>query len=246
LYDFRNRNFSACLGLFLTRDPIGLPDGPNQYVAWFVPSGTDPWGLDAVVGITGAHAIIEFEFDLSTLPCMELAGPYPVVIVAEMTGPGYDKAAVLDAASGVEGLLDIGVRPVYGDGGRPLPQASTLSLRYRRFSGSSVDAQRLFEWIDKHTAGSLCESLKKAYLTKPRLPQTLKGAGPFAKYGVPAGGGRQNCATFAGAAMEVYSRKHWLSLFPVGPIKITPETLMLGPKGLPWNSFLDLTLPKSQ
>jgi RHS repeat-associated protein len=46
LYDFRNRQLSPLLGSFLVKDPLEFPDGPNAYAAWFVPSYTDPLGLE--------------------------------------------------------------------------------------------------------------------------------------------------------------------------------------------------------
>ena len=45
-YDFRERRFLPFVGLFLSRDPLGFPDGPSFYAAWFVPHGTDPFGTD--------------------------------------------------------------------------------------------------------------------------------------------------------------------------------------------------------
>jgi RHS repeat-associated protein len=45
LYDFRYRVLSPVVGLFLARDPLGLPDGPSLYAAWFVPDSVDPYGL---------------------------------------------------------------------------------------------------------------------------------------------------------------------------------------------------------
>jgi RHS repeat-associated protein len=45
LYDFRYRVLSPLVGLFLSRDPLGTPDGPSLYAAWFVPNSIDPYGL---------------------------------------------------------------------------------------------------------------------------------------------------------------------------------------------------------
>lgn len=44
-YDFRYRLLSPLVGAFLTRDPLGFPDGPSHYAAWFVPDEFDPSGL---------------------------------------------------------------------------------------------------------------------------------------------------------------------------------------------------------
>jgi RHS repeat-associated protein len=45
LYHVRNRSYSAWVGRFIQRDPIGYADGTNAYVAYFVPDRTDPAGL---------------------------------------------------------------------------------------------------------------------------------------------------------------------------------------------------------
>eukprot|EP00456_Euglypha_rotunda_P043414 TRINITY_DN33_c0_g1_i1.p1 TRINITY_DN33_c0_g1~~TRINITY_DN33_c0_g1_i1.p1 ORF type:complete len:668 (+),score=117.64 TRINITY_DN33_c0_g1_i1:161-2005(+) len=44
IYLFRNRWYEAIAGRFTTRDPLGYPDGPNAYAAWFAPGSTDPMG----------------------------------------------------------------------------------------------------------------------------------------------------------------------------------------------------------
>lgn len=55
LHDFRRRPFSSRIGTFLTRDPLGFPDGPNTYAGWFVPSTTDPTGTDMWWSYEGAN-----------------------------------------------------------------------------------------------------------------------------------------------------------------------------------------------
>ena len=45
LYYFRARYYSAQLGRFISRDPLGFVDGMNRYRAYFVPGGVDPIGL---------------------------------------------------------------------------------------------------------------------------------------------------------------------------------------------------------
>ena len=45
LYYFRTRCYSAELGRFLSRDPLGTIDGMNLYRGYFVPGGMDPLGL---------------------------------------------------------------------------------------------------------------------------------------------------------------------------------------------------------
>jgi RHS repeat-associated protein len=42
---FRNRYYSPELGRFVTRDPSGFADGPNLYIAGFVPGLLDSFGL---------------------------------------------------------------------------------------------------------------------------------------------------------------------------------------------------------
>ena len=44
LYYFRARYYSAQLGRFISRDPLGFVDGMSLYRAYFVPGGTDPEG----------------------------------------------------------------------------------------------------------------------------------------------------------------------------------------------------------
>jgi RHS repeat-associated protein len=44
LYHYRNRYYDPELGTFVSRDPIGEPDGPSSYAAHFVPNHTDPMG----------------------------------------------------------------------------------------------------------------------------------------------------------------------------------------------------------
>ena len=52
LYYFRARNYSAQLGRFISRDPLGFVDGMSLYRAYFVPGGFDPFGLqDSVTPI---------------------------------------------------------------------------------------------------------------------------------------------------------------------------------------------------
>ena len=46
LYYFRARIYSAQLGRFLSRDPLGFVDGMSLYRAYFVPGGVDPMGLE--------------------------------------------------------------------------------------------------------------------------------------------------------------------------------------------------------
>ena len=41
----RARYYSAQLGRFISRDPLGFVDGMNRYRAYFVPGGVDPIGL---------------------------------------------------------------------------------------------------------------------------------------------------------------------------------------------------------
>jgi RHS repeat-associated protein len=43
----RNRFYHSTLGQWINRDPIGYADGANLYSAYFVPSDTDPFGLEA-------------------------------------------------------------------------------------------------------------------------------------------------------------------------------------------------------
>ncbi len=45
LYYFRARYYSAHLGRFISRDPLGFVDGMSLYRAYFVPGGVDPFGL---------------------------------------------------------------------------------------------------------------------------------------------------------------------------------------------------------
>jgi RHS repeat-associated protein len=42
---YRNRMYSANLGRFVSRDPIGYADGASLYSAYYVPNGLDPLGL---------------------------------------------------------------------------------------------------------------------------------------------------------------------------------------------------------
>ena len=46
----RARFYSAQLGRFISRDPIGFADGYNLYRAYFVPLGVDPSGLQQLPG----------------------------------------------------------------------------------------------------------------------------------------------------------------------------------------------------
>ncbi len=48
LYYYRARYYDAKLGRFISKDPIGMADGPNLYAAYFVPHGVDPTGLISV------------------------------------------------------------------------------------------------------------------------------------------------------------------------------------------------------
>lgn len=55
LYDFRNRWYSPQLGRFLTRDPLGYPDGPNAYGAFLGDpvNGSDPMGTSVTTWLKG-------------------------------------------------------------------------------------------------------------------------------------------------------------------------------------------------
>ena len=44
-YHIRARNFEPTTGRWTSQDPIGFVDGPNLYVAFFIPFDTDPSGL---------------------------------------------------------------------------------------------------------------------------------------------------------------------------------------------------------
>jgi RHS repeat-associated protein len=56
LYLFRMRWFDSIAGRFVSRDPIGYPDGPNLYAARFLVSSTDPFGLSPGLLIPAAPA----------------------------------------------------------------------------------------------------------------------------------------------------------------------------------------------
>jgi hypothetical protein len=203
---------------------------------------TEPWhpnssSINRATPPSPSHAWFEFEYDLSNIG---MTGPYPVIIRAEMTGPGWNAAEA--GIRGVPGEIDITVWPTYGEGGRSLPKHSTDSNKYRDFPGDAADAQRLVDWLDKNTTGSFPDTLRQCF-SQPGEQVHLQGAGDFKRYGVPAFGGRQHCSTFAGFGMSEYTQEHWLSLFPFGPLKIMPEGLMLGPIGPPWNLYPDLSLP---
>jgi RHS repeat-associated protein len=45
LYHFRARIYDAKAGRFCGRDPLGFPDGSNQYTWYAILSGSDPFGL---------------------------------------------------------------------------------------------------------------------------------------------------------------------------------------------------------
>ena len=45
LFYFRTRYYDACLGQFISRDPIGYIDGKNLYSGYFSIAGLDPYGL---------------------------------------------------------------------------------------------------------------------------------------------------------------------------------------------------------
>ncbi len=45
LFAVRYRTYHPEMGVWLQRDPVGYTDGQNLYTAYFVPKGTDPWGL---------------------------------------------------------------------------------------------------------------------------------------------------------------------------------------------------------
>ncbi len=44
-YHIRARNYQPTTGHWTSQDPIGFVDGPNLYIAYFVPNTTDPSGL---------------------------------------------------------------------------------------------------------------------------------------------------------------------------------------------------------
>jgi len=46
LFAVRFRYYSPKLGIWITRDPIGYNDGMSLYLAYYVPNGTDPSGLE--------------------------------------------------------------------------------------------------------------------------------------------------------------------------------------------------------
>jgi RHS repeat-associated protein len=48
LHLFRMRWFDAISGRFISRDPLGYPNGPNSYAGWFVPDRFDAFGLDII------------------------------------------------------------------------------------------------------------------------------------------------------------------------------------------------------
>ena len=45
LHLLRMRWFDSVTGRFTSRDPLGYPDGPNAYAAWFVPGQVDIYGM---------------------------------------------------------------------------------------------------------------------------------------------------------------------------------------------------------
>jgi RHS repeat-associated protein len=61
LHQFRMRLVDSRTGRFICRDPLGYPSGPNAYAQWFVPSASDPLGLDDQVLPAG------FQFDDTAL-----------------------------------------------------------------------------------------------------------------------------------------------------------------------------------
>ncbi len=46
IYQYRHRGYTAQLGRFLSRDPIGYADGPSLGRAYFAPNGVDPTGTE--------------------------------------------------------------------------------------------------------------------------------------------------------------------------------------------------------
>jgi RHS repeat-associated protein len=63
LTDFRQRTLSSLLGQFLSRDPVGTPDGPNLYAPWFVPNWTDPFGTDHWGGFGTDWSMVHWKKD---------------------------------------------------------------------------------------------------------------------------------------------------------------------------------------
>ncbi|MDZ4684185.1 MAG: hypothetical protein SH850_03795 [Planctomycetaceae bacterium] len=49
VYCVRHRAFHPTLGVWVQRDPLRYADGPSLYCACFVPSATDPFGLQAAI-----------------------------------------------------------------------------------------------------------------------------------------------------------------------------------------------------
>jgi len=86
---FRNRCLHPTLGVFVARDPLGYPDGPNMHAAWFVPNATDPYGTVAILIIPiagGAIALTALEaaaltFGVGVLACLNI--PACVTLAAQ-------------------------------------------------------------------------------------------------------------------------------------------------------------------
>lgn len=74
----RARFYSAQLGRFISRDPIGYVDGMSLYRAYFVPRAVDPWGLLTKLGF---HPPRQEEYhndsDKVTKTYCDVAAKYP-------------------------------------------------------------------------------------------------------------------------------------------------------------------------
>jgi hypothetical protein len=69
------------------------------------------------------------------------------------------------------------------------------------------------------------------------------GINDLSVYGIPAVGGRQNCAVFVANAAAAYLDKSWFEVVAYGPANLTPNFLMFGPKGPPWSNMPLLAYP---
>jgi RHS repeat-associated protein len=89
LYFFRLRYYCPLLGAFIARDSLTYPNGPNTYLAWFVPNNLDPSGMITVnyqyqlpgkndpnpVPCDEAY-VVEWDFVLNNTPSANGCVPY--------------------------------------------------------------------------------------------------------------------------------------------------------------------------
>lgn len=212
------------------QDPLALRESlMDHFPGLSLPQQQQYIGYDVVVSATDSHAWIEYGYDLGQ---NDTSLRDPIVVSAEMTGPGYD--AALSGIGGVPGQIDIKVYPGQGPNARRLPRSSSDTTRSRRFRGSREDVQRLTDWIERNAynpeapSERLVDTMRRCLYEDPNHTAHLAGRRDFQAYGVPAFAGRQNCATFAGTAAEIYSGKHWAEIFNGSAHLMTPGNLMYG------------------